>query len=149
MPGYESTQTVVGFLRRLAAGFTGFNPVAGAPQILMGQASYRDTRIDIRVVTRNSNQHDVLTLSIPMFALPESRVDSLLRRLLFWNNGATDTLRFVLDEPSGKINLLCLRPVAGLAFEEFQYTLNRLTEIARDASLRLSQDFGLNIESLS
>ncbi|HET6266580.1 MAG TPA: hypothetical protein VFG11_02600 [Acidobacteriota bacterium] len=149
MPGYESTQTVVGFLRRLAAGFTGFNPIDGAPQILMGQANYRNTRIDIRVITRGADQQDVLTLSIPMFALPETRVDSLFRRLLFWNNGATDTLRFVLDETSGKINLLCLRPVLGLAFEEFQYTLSRMAEIAKDASIRLSQDFGLKTESLS
>jgi len=149
MPGYESTQTVVGFLKRLAASFSGFNPVSGAPQILRGQANYRDTKIDIRVITRNSDQQDVLTLSVPMCALPETKVDSLFRRLLFWNNGATDTLRFVLDDTSGKINLLCLRPVLGLAFEEFQYTLNRMAEIAKDASIRLSQDFGLSMENPS
>lgn len=141
MPSYESSQTLISFIRRLPSEFAGFT--AGGAGTIQGQFSFQNQKIDIRVYTRPADKVDFFHVSLALFALPKTGIDPLFRQLLAWNNGPADTLRFGIDDRTDRIYLMCMRPVAGFAYEEFQYSVRRMTEIAADARARLTQNFGL------
>lgn len=132
---------IIAFIRRLPSEFSGFT--AGSSGVIQGQFSFENQRIDIRLFTRSSDKLDFFHLAVPLFSLPKTGVDPLFRQLLEWNNGATDMLRFGVDERTDKIYLICLRPVPGFAYEEFYTCVRRIIEISADAKTRLAQNFGL------
>ena len=78
MPKYETNQQVVGFIRRLAGEFQGFNtqtvPMSGEMiQMLHGQIVYQGARTFIALFSKPGNKHDTMVLSLPLFHLPERR----------------------------------------------------------------------------
>ena len=140
MPSYETSQTLISFIRRLPSDFPGFTP---SGQILSGKFIFQNQKIDIRVFTR-AEKLDCFVLSVPLFALPKSRLDELFRQLLNWNNGATDAVRFGVDDRANRIYLVSMRPVPGFAYEEFLHCVSRIVQVSTDARSRLTQNFGLS-----
>jgi hypothetical protein len=148
MPRYESSQTVITFIRRLNAPFTGFSsqmiPMEdGMTQMLLGQMTYIENKIAIAVFTRPADRQDCIVLSRPLFHIPDSGLIELFEQLLFWNNGATEMVHFAIDEPLNTINLVCFRTMEGMSFQEFQRCLENIVVVARNCSKRLQPEFGL------
>lgn len=148
MPKYETNQRVIGFIRRLPAEFSGFNsqtiPMSGdMVQMLHGQITFQGTRIYLALFTRPGSRYDTAVFSIPLFHLPEISLEPLFEQLLDWNHGATETVHFAVDELLNTINLVCVRPVEGMAFQEFHYCISNLVAVRANAAIRLRQDYGL------
>lgn len=139
---------MVGFIRRLPADFGGFNsqtvPMAGdMVQMLHGQITYQGTKIFLAVFTRPGARYDTAVLSLPVFHLPDSADAELFEQLLDWNNGATETVHFALDELLNTINLVCVRPVEGMPFQEFHYCISNLIAVRYNAAARIQSRYGL------
>lgn len=148
MPKYETNQRMVGFIRRLPADFGGFNsqmiPMGGETvQMLHGQITYQDAKIFLAVFTRPGSRYDTAVLSLPVFHLPDSTEPALLEQLLDWNNGSTETVHFALDELLNTINLVCVRPVEGLPFQEFHYCVSNLIAVRYNSVVKLQSQYGL------
>jgi hypothetical protein len=148
MPRYESSQTIITFIRRLNAPFTGFSsqmiPIEeGMTQMLLGQITYVDSRIALAMFTRPSDRQDCIVFSRPLFHIPESGQLDLFEQLLFWNNGASEMVHFAIDEPLNTINLVCFRTMEGMSFQEFQRCLENIVVVAKNAAKRLQPEFGL------
>ena len=148
MPRYESSQSIITFIRRLNAPFTGFSaqmiPMDSAmTQMLLGQMTYIDNKIAIAVFTRPSDRQDCVVLSRPLFHIPDAGLMELFEQLLFWNNGATEMIHFAIDEPLNTINLVCFRTMEGMSFQEFQRCLENIVIVAKNASKHLQPEFGL------
>lgn len=139
MPSYETSQSLIAFIRRLPSEFPGFTP---SGQLLSGSFIFKNQKIDIRVFTR-TEKVDSFVLSVPLFALPKTGLDELFRQLLAWNNGASDAIRFGVDDRANRIYLVCMRPAAGFAYEEFLHCVDRMVQVAAEARTRLKQNFGL------
>ncbi len=148
MPQYESNQAVVGFLRRLKAGFSGFNTqtiqMAGQPvQMVHGAALYKKNKIFLALFTSPVYKRDTLVVSLALFHVPELGAEELFEQLLSWNNGATETVRFTIDEVINTINLVCVRPTENLSFEEFQQCLDSIVSVAQNCAERLQREYGV------
>ena len=148
MPQYESNQAIVGFLRRLKAGFSGFNAqtiqMAGQPvQMLHGATLYNKIKIFLALFTSPIYRRDCLVISMALFYVPEIGAEELFEQLLSWNNGATETVRFTIDEVVKTINLVCVRPTDNLSFEEFQQCLDSMVNVAQNSAERLQREYGV------
>jgi len=148
LPRYESSQTMIGFIRRLNAPFSGFSSQMipmdeGMTQMLLGQITYLENKIAVAIFTRPSDRQDCVVLSRPLFQIPESGLLELLEQLLFCNNGATEMIHFAIDEPLNTINLVCFRTMEGMSFQEFQRSLENIVVVAKNSSKRLQPEFGL------
>jgi hypothetical protein len=148
MPRYESSQTIITFIRRLNAPFSGFSSQMipmddGMTQMLLGQITYVDNKIALAIFTRPSDRQDCVVFSRPLFHIPESGQLDLFEQLLFWNNGASEMVHFAIDEPLNTINLVCFRTMEGMSFQEFQRCLENIIVVARNSSKRLQPEFGL------
>lgn len=148
MPKYETNQRIVGFVRRLPAEFGGFNsqnvPMSGETvQMLHGQMQFQGVRVYMALFTRPGGKYDTIVLSMPLFHVPEASSDSLFEQLLDWNNGATETVHFAVDELLNTVNLVCVRPVEGMTFQEFQYCVSNLIAVRANATARLQSEYGL------
>ena len=148
MPRYESSQSIISFIRRLNAPFSGFSSQMipmdeGMTQMLLGQITYLDNKVAIAVFTRPSDRQDCVVLSRPLFHIPESGTMELFEQILFWNNGATEMIHFAIDEPLNTINLVCFRTMEGMSFQEFQRSLENIVLVAKNSSKRLQPEFGL------
>ena len=148
MPRYESNQTIINYARRLNAAFAGFSSQTvsmdgAATQMSLGQMSYLDHKISIGLFTRPLDKQDCAVLSRPLFYIPETGVFDLFEQLLFWNNGATEMVHFAIDEPLNTINVVCVRTMEGLSFQEFQRCLENMVLVSRNSTRRLQPEFGL------
>jgi hypothetical protein len=148
MPRYESSQTLIAFFRRLSAQFSGFStqtvPTAdGNVQMFFGKITYQGSQISIALFTRPKDKLDCVVLSKPLFYVPETGTMELFEQLLQWNNGATEAVHFAVDEPLNTINLVVLRTIEGLNYQEFQSCLDNMITVARTSSDRLQPEFGL------
>ena len=148
MPRYETSQSIISFIRRLNAPFSGFStqmiPMEeGMTQMLLGQITYLENKIAIAIFTRPSDRQDCIVLSRPLFHIPETGLLELFEQLLFWNNGATEMIHFAIDEPLNTINLVCFRTMEGMSFQEFQRALENMVLVARNSTKRLQSEFGL------
>lgn len=148
MPKYETNQRIVGFIRRLPAEFGGFNsqtvPMAGdMVQMLHGQIKFQGRAIFLALFTRPGSKFDTLVLSMPLFHVPETSAEALFEQLLDWNNGATETVHFAVDELLNTVNLVCVRPVEGMAFQEFHHCVSSLVAVRANATRRLQSEYGL------
>lgn len=147
MPRYDLNQTVVAFIRRLQADFGGFeNQMISRGgemvQILQGRMNYQNTKVSVTILPMR-NKQDFVILSIFLFQLPHEETDELLQQLLSWNNGATETVHFSIDESQNTINLAWMREIEGMSFDEFQYSVNVMKSIAKSSVERLQREFGL------
>ncbi|HSP06468.1 MAG TPA: hypothetical protein VLR94_04785 [Acidobacteriota bacterium] len=148
MPKYETNQRVVRFIRRLPAEFGGFSsqmvPMSGETvQMLHGQMQFQGARIYLAVFTRPGAKHDTIVFSMPLFHVPQGSSDALFEQLLDWNNGATETVHFAVDELLNTVNLVCVRPVEGMAFQEFHYCVSNLIAVKANATSRLQSRYEL------
>jgi hypothetical protein len=148
MPRYESSQTIITFIRRLNSPFSGFSSQMipmdeGMTQMLLGQITYVDNKIALAIFTRPSDRQDCVVFSRPLFHIPESGQLDLFEQLLFWNNGASEMVHFAIDEPLNTINLVCFRTMEGMSFQEFQRCLENIVVVAKNSSKRLQPEFGL------
>ena len=148
MPRYETSQTIISYIRRLNVPFSGFStqmiPMEeGITQMLLGQITYLENKIAIAIFTRSSDRQDCIVLSRPLFHIPETGLLELFEQLLFWNNGATEMIHFAIDEPLNTINLVCFRTMEGMSFQEFQRALENMILVARNSTRRLQSEFGL------
>ena len=148
MPQYESNQTIVGYVRRLQAGFSGFNAqnilLGGQPvQMLHSAMLYNKSKIFIAIFTSPQHKKDCLVITLSLFNIPDQGTEELFEQLLSWNNGATEVVRFTLDEVVKTINLMCVRPIEGLSFEEFQHCLDSILAVAKNSVDRLQREYGL------
>ncbi|HJZ11998.1 MAG TPA: hypothetical protein VJ521_07600 [Acidobacteriota bacterium] len=148
MPRYESSQTLATFMRRLAAPFSGFTSQMvptpdGTVQMSFGQMTFQNHTISIALFTRPSDKRDCVVLSRPLFYVPESGTMELFQQLLIWNNGATESVHFAVDEPLNTINLVVFRNMEGLNFQEFQLCIENLMSVAGNCSDRLQPEYGL------
>jgi len=148
MPRYESSQALATFMRRLSAPFSGFTSQAvttseGTIQMSFGQMNYQGSNISVALFTRPSDKRDCVVLSRPLFHIPESGAMELFEQLLVWNNGATETVHFAVDEPLNTINLVVFRTMEGLNFQEFEFCIENLITVARNSSDRLQPEYGL------
>ncbi len=148
MPRYESSQTIITYIRRLNAPFSGFSsqmiPMEDTmTQMLLGQITYVDSKIALALFTRPADKQDCVVLSRPLFHIPDTGLLELFEQLLFWNNGATEMVHFAIDEPLNTINLVCFRTLEGMSFQEFQRCLENIVLVARNSSKRLQPEFGL------
>ena len=148
MPKYETNQRVVGFIRRLPAEFGGFGsqmvPMSGETvQMLHCQIQFQGARLYLAVFTRPGAKYDTIVLSMPLFYVPQSSTNALFEQLLDWNNGATETVHFAVDELLNTVNLVCVRPVEGMAFQEFHYCVSNLVAVRANAMSRLQSRYEL------
>jgi hypothetical protein len=148
LPRYESSQTIITFIRRLNTPFSGFSsqmvPMNDVmTQMLLGQITYIENKIAIAMFTRPADKHDCVVFSRPLFHIPDVGLLELFEQLLFWNNGATEMVHFAIDEPLNTINLVCFRTMEGMSFQEFQRCLENIVVVARNSSKRLQPEFGL------
>jgi hypothetical protein len=148
LPRYETSQSIITFIRRLNAPFTGFSSQMipmddGMTQMLLGQMTYGENKIAIAIFTRPSDRQDCVVLSRPLFHIPDTGLLELLEQLLYWNNGATEMIHFAIDEPLNTINLVCFRTMEGMSFQEFQRCLENIVIVAKNSSKRLQPEFGL------
>jgi hypothetical protein len=148
MPRYESNQALMGFMRRLPAYFSGFTtqmvPLPeGTTQMFYGEMNYRDNKLSVAMFTRPSDKRDCVVLSRPLFYIPESGSTEIFQQLLFYNNGATESVHFAVDEPLNTINLVCFRTLEGLVFPEFKYCVDNMIDVAINCANRLVPEFGL------
>jgi len=148
VPRYESNQTLITFIRRLSAQFSGFSSQTvampeGSTQMFFGRMVYRDHEISLALFTRPGDKLDCLVLSRPLFYIPDSGAEDVFEQLLFFNNGATEAVHFAVDEPLNTINLVCLRTMEGMNFQEFQYCIENMISVARNSANRLVPEFGL------
>lgn len=154
MPSYETNQTITGFIRRVKATFDGFHPqnilISGQTvPMLHGKLGYRSAIVHLALLTRPSQSYDTLILSIPLFRVPAENPTKLFERLLCWNNAATGTVHFALDELINSINIVCVRPVEGLDFQEFQTCLDQMMNVRSNAFNELHKNFAaLSLEAL-
>ena len=109
-----------------------------------GQILYRDIKIMLALFTRPEDHRDCMVLSIPLFYVPATGNAGLFRQLLSWNNGATETVHFSIDEPLNTLNVVCLRPIVGMDFREFQYCIDSMISVAKSAPPQLQEKFGLS-----
>lgn len=148
MPSYESNQTMLNFMRRLQGNFSGFSvqtvPFSeGMTQMFLGEMLYKENRLSIAMFTRPSDRKDCVVVSRPMFHVPEASREDLFSQLLAFNNGATESVHFAVDEPLNTINIVCFRTMDGLTFPEFQYCLNNIINVARNCVAPLISEYGL------
>lgn len=148
MPQYESNQAIVGFLKRLKAGFSGFNTqtinMAGQPvQMVHGATLYNKNKIFLALFTSPVYKRDCLVISLALYYIPEVGQEELFEQLLSWNNGATECVRFTIDEVVKTINLVCVRPTENLSFEEFQHCLDSIVSVAQHSAERLQREYGV------
>jgi len=115
----------------------------GSTQMFFGRIVYREQEISIALFTRPSDKLDCLVLSRPLFYVPDSGTEDVFEQLLFFNNGATEGVHFAVDEPLNTINLVCLRTMDGMSFQEFQYCVENIIAVARNSANRLIPEFGL------
>ena len=154
MPSYETNQTITGYIRRVKATFDGFNPqnilISGQTvPMVHGKLGYRSKVVHLALLTRPGQSYDTMILSIPLFRVPAENPTKLFERLLHWNNGATGTVHFALDELINSINIVCVRPVEGLDFQEFQMCLYQMLNVRSNAFNELHKNFaGLPLETL-
>ena len=59
-----------------------------------------------------------------------------------WNNGATETVHFAVDELMNTVNLVCVRPVDGMTYQEFSYCMSNLWAVRENAARILKSEFG-------
>lgn len=150
LPKYETNQRMIGFIKRLPAEFGGFNsqmiPMSGdMVQMLHGQMQYKGTRIFLALFTRPRAKFDTAVMSLPLFHIPEDSQEPVFEQLLDWNNGATESVHFALDELLNTVNLVCVRPVEGMPFQEFQHCINNLVAVRLNAAPRLQSEFGITV----
>jgi hypothetical protein len=148
MPQMVSNQTIVGFVRRLQAGFSGFNSqnimLGGHPvQMLHGAMLYNKNKIFLAVFASPQHKKDCVVMTLSLFNIPEQGTEELFEQLLSWNNGATEVVRFTVDEVVKTINLMCVRLVEGLSFDEFQRCLDSILNVAKNSVDRLQREYGL------
>jgi hypothetical protein len=154
MPSYETNQTITGYIRRVKATFDGFsqqNILISGQSVLMvhGKLGYRSAGIHLALLTRPGQSFDTMILSIPLFRVPAANPTKLFEQLLSWNNGATGTVHFALDELINSINIVCVRPVEGLDFQEFQTCLDQMLNVRSNAFNELRKNFtALPLEAL-
>lgn len=154
MPSYETNQTITGYIRRVKATFDGFNPqtilISGkSVPMLHGKLGYRSSAVHLALLTRPGQNHDTLILSIPLFRVPAANPTKLFEQLLRWNNSATGTVHFALDELINSINIVCVRPIEGLDFQEFQNCLDQMLNVRLNAFNQLRKSFAaLPLEAL-
>jgi Tir chaperone protein (CesT) family len=154
MPSYETNQTITGFIRRVKATFDGFSGqtilISGqSVPMLHGKLGYRSAVVHIALLTRPSQSYDTLILSIPLFRVPAANPTKVFEQLLCWNNAATGTVHFALDELINSINVVCVRPVEGLDFQEFQSCLDQMLNVRLNAFNQLHRTFeSLPLEAL-
>ena len=146
MPSYETNQTITGFIRRVKATFNGFTPqnilISGqSVSMVHGRLGYRLAVIHLALLTRPADSHDTMILSIPLFRVPAENPTKLFEQLLCWNNAATGTVHFALDELINSINIVCVRPVEGLDFQEFQTCLDQMMNVRLNAFNELHKNF--------
>jgi hypothetical protein len=146
MPSYETNQTMTGFIRRVKATFDGFNPhnisIAGQTvPMIHGKLGYRSAVIHLALLTRPGESYDTMILSIPLFRVPAENPTKLFEQLLSWNNAATGAVHFALDELINSINIVCVRPVEGLDFQEFQSCLDQMLNVRLNAFNELHRNF--------
>ena|SRR6185295_16944346 len=154
MPSYETTQTITGYIRRVKATFDGFS---GQTILISGQSvamahgklGYRSRVVHLAILTRPSQNYDTMILSIPLLRVPAENPTKLFEQLLCWNNGATGTVHFALDELINSINIVCVRPIEGLDFLEFQTCLDQMLNVRSNAFNELHKNFAsLPLEAL-
>jgi Tir chaperone family protein CesT len=138
MPSYETNQTLTGFIRRVKATFDGFSGqtilISGqSVPMLHGKLGYQKRVVHLAVLTRPGETYDTMILSIPLFRVPAENPTKLFEQLLSWNNAATGTVHFALDELINSINIVCVRPVEGLDFQEFQTCLDQMLNVRLNA----------------
>jgi hypothetical protein len=148
LPRYESSQSIITFIRRLNMPFSGFTSQMvpmdeGMTQMLMGQITYIENRIALAIFTRPLDKQDCVVLSRPLFHIPDAALLELFEQLLFWNNGATEMVHFAIDEPLNTINLVCFRTMEAMSFQEFQRCLENIVVVAKNSAKRLQPEFGL------
>jgi hypothetical protein len=148
MPSYESNQTVSAHIRRLCGTFGGFtaqSAEAGSEiiQIVRGKIEYRGTRIFVAVFSQKGKTQDAVILSIPLFRVSDGGSEQLYEQLLSWNNGATESARFAFDEALQSINVVCVRPVEGLGFDEFRSCADNTVSVATKSIGKLQKWPGL------
>jgi hypothetical protein len=154
MPSYETNQTITGFIRRVKGTFDGFSGqtilISGqSVPMLHGKVGYRSAVIHLAVLTRPGESYDTMILSIPLFRVPAENPTKLFEHLLSWNNAATGTVHFALDELINSINIVCVRPVEGLDFQEFQTCLDQMMNVRANAFNELHKTFAaLSLETL-
>jgi hypothetical protein len=154
MPSYETNQTITGYIRRVKATFDGFNPqnilISGqSVSMVHGKLGYRSRVVHLALLTRPGQSFDTMILSIPLFRVPAENPTKLFEQLLSWNNGATGTVHFALDELINSINIVCVRPVEGLDFMEFQTCLDQMLNVRLNALNELHKNFAsLPLEAL-
>lgn len=154
MPSYETNQTLTGFIRRVKAKFDGFTPqnilISGQTvPMIHGKLGYRSAVIHLALLTRPGESYDTMILSIPLFRVPAENPTKLFEQLLGWNNGATGAVHFALDELINSINIVCVRPVEGLDFQEFQICLDQMMNVRANAFNELHKNFAtLSLEAL-
>lgn len=146
MPSYETNQVITGFIRRVKATFDGFNPqtilISGkSAPMLHGKLGYRGAGVHIALLARPGETHDTLIFSIPILRVPANNAGKLFEQLLYWNNAATGVVHFALDELINSINIVCVRPVEGLDFQEFQSCLDQMLNVRLNAFNQLRKTF--------
>jgi Tir chaperone protein (CesT) family len=154
MPSYETNQTITGFIRRVKATFNGFTPqnilISGQTvPMIHAKLGYRLAVIHLAILTRPGESSDTMILSIPLFRVPTENPTKLFEQLLSWNNGATGAVHFALDELINSINIVCVRPLEGLDFQEFQTCLDQMLNVRLNAFNELHKNFAaLPLEAL-
>ena len=147
MPKYETNQQLVGYIRRLAGEFQGFNSQSVAMsgemvQMLQGQITYRTYRTFVALFTKPGTKQDTLVLSLPFLRLSDKSPESLLQKLLEWNNGATESVHFAIDELLNTVNIVCVRPADTLVYAEFSACMDNMVAVRTNASRSLQSQFG-------
>jgi hypothetical protein len=97
----------------------------------------------LAIFTKPGAKYDTAVFSLPLFHIPETSREELFEQLLDWNNGATETVHFAVDELLNTVNLVCVRPVEGMAFQEFHYCISNLVSVRTNAAVKLQPEFGL------
>ena len=75
--------------------------------------------------------------------LPKEKLVAFFRQLLIWNNIETDVAHFAINDQTGMVLMLSVRPFEGFDYSEFKHAVQMMSTLAMKYILILNRQFGV------